>query len=69
VLEPPLADDDPPVLEPPVLEPPLLLEPELPPELLLLLEPVLPPSSAPPPPLAGAHPTTSPTAKAGMRSR
>jgi hypothetical protein len=69
VLEPPLADDDPPVLAPPVLEPPLLLEPELPPELLLLLEPVLPPWSTPPLPLAGAHPTMSPTDKAGMRSR
>jgi hypothetical protein len=67
VLEPPLADE-PPVLVPPVLEPPVF-EPELPPELLLLLEPVLPPWSTSPLPLAGAHPTTSPTAKAGMRSR
>ena len=30
--------------------------------------PVLPPVLPPPPPLAGAHPTTSPRARAGMRS-
>jgi hypothetical protein len=48
---------------PPDLLPPVW--PELPP----LDCPLLPPEFSPPLPLAGEHPTASPTAKAGRRSR